>query len=270
MVAGVYVPYFFIQSYALELNIAENMTFNVVAIMNAATFFGRFPYNYLADMYVPILPLAQSQTTDEYRYGGIAVLVPCCFATAIVLFLWCFVHTLAGLIIISATFCFVTGGLVSLPAPTIANMTRDKAEYRTRMGMGYTIAAIGALVGSPIAGAARASGNADVMERWQGAWFVAGGCLTTATLLMVWARILRAGFDMKFKLRTDYQSFSKTIQLIGEVKIEIKGFYTILDLHTLPNVHISDTPTHESVTAPFPLSSTKIPPYTTPSRIPAS
>jgi hypothetical protein len=52
MVAGVYVPYFFIQSYALELNIAESMTFNIVAIMNAATFFGRFPYNYLADMYV--------------------------------------------------------------------------------------------------------------------------------------------------------------------------------------------------------------------------
>jgi hypothetical protein len=52
MVAGVYVPYFFIQSYALELNIAANTTFNIVAIMNAATFFGRFPYNYLADMYV--------------------------------------------------------------------------------------------------------------------------------------------------------------------------------------------------------------------------
>jgi hypothetical protein len=52
MVAGVYVPYFFIQSYALDLSINESMTFNVVSIMNAATFFGRFPYNYLADMYV--------------------------------------------------------------------------------------------------------------------------------------------------------------------------------------------------------------------------
>jgi hypothetical protein len=54
MVAGVYVPYFFIQSYALDLFIDESMTFNVVAIMNAATFFGRFPYNYLADMYAQI------------------------------------------------------------------------------------------------------------------------------------------------------------------------------------------------------------------------
>jgi hypothetical protein len=51
MVAGVYVPYFFIQSYALDLGIDEHMTFNIISIMNAATFFGRFPYNYLADMY---------------------------------------------------------------------------------------------------------------------------------------------------------------------------------------------------------------------------
>ncbi|KAF1947196.1 major facilitator superfamily transporter [Clathrospora elynae] len=183
MVAGVYVPYFFIQSYALELNITENTTFNIVAIMNAATFFGRFPYNYLADM-----------------FGGIAILVPCCFATAIILFLWRFVHTLSGLIVISATFCFVTGGLVSLPAATIANLTQDKSEYRTRMGMGYTVAAIGALVGNPIAGAARHGGSTDVMERWQGAWFVAGACLVLATGFMCWARVLRGGLNFKIRL----------------------------------------------------------------------
>ncbi|KAK7185495.1 MFS general substrate transporter [Paraphaeosphaeria sporulosa] len=183
MVAGVYVPYFFIQSYALDLSIDESMTFNVVAIMNAATFFGRFPYNYLADI-----------------YGGIAVLVPCCFATSIILFFWRFVHTLGGLIAISATFCFVTGGLVSLPAVTIANLTEDKSEYGTRMGMGYTIAAIGALLGNPIAGLARDSDSIDVLERWQGAWFVAGGALLVATALMIWARVLRAGVNMSVKI----------------------------------------------------------------------
>ena len=182
MVAGVYVPYFFIQSYALDLAIPERQTLPIVAVMNAATFFGRFPYNYLADL-----------------YGGITVLVPCCLATAVILFLWRFVYDLAGLIVISATFCFVTGGLVSLPAATIANLTREKSEYGTRMGMGYTVAAIGALVGNPIAGAAR-SGSSDVLERWQGAWFVAAVCLVVATGLMVWARMLRGGMDLKVKL----------------------------------------------------------------------
>ena len=134
------------------------------------------------------------------RYGGIAVLVPCCLATSIILFFWRFAHDLGGLIAISATFCFVTGGLVSLPAVTIANLTQDKSEYGTRMGMGYTVAAIGALLGNPIAGLARKNDSADVLERWQGAWFVAGGALLVATALMIWARILRAGLDMSIKI----------------------------------------------------------------------
>lgn len=135
-----------------------------------------------------------------HSYGGIAVLVPCCFATSIILFFWRFVHSLSGLIAISATFCFVTGGLVSLPAVTIANLTQDKSEYGTRMGMGYTIAAIGALLGNPIAGLARNDGSVDVLERWQGAWLVAGGALLVATALMIWARALRAGVDMSVKI----------------------------------------------------------------------
>jgi hypothetical protein len=143
------------------------------------------------------------------RYGGIAVLVPCCLFTSIILFLWRFTHTISGLIVISTTYCFVTGGLVSLPAVTIANLTHDKSEYGTRMGIGYTVAAIGALVGNPIAAAAKGStsdvtllqgGLDEVMERWQGAWFVAGGALLIATILMSWARILRGGLDLKVKL----------------------------------------------------------------------
>jgi xanthine/uracil permease len=89
---------------------------------------------------------------------------------------------------------------VSLPAATIANMTQNKSEYRTRMGMGYTVAAIGALIGNPIAGAARNANSNDIMERWQGAWFVAGVCLLVATVLMVWARVLKVGWDLKTKL----------------------------------------------------------------------
>jgi hypothetical protein len=89
---------------------------------------------------------------------------------------------------------------MSLPAATISNLTKNKSEYGTRMGMGYTVAAIGAVVGNPIAGAARKGGSVNVMERWQGAWFVAGACLLVATGLMIWARILRGGMDWKTKL----------------------------------------------------------------------
>ena len=132
--------------------------------------------------------------------------MPCCFATAIVLFLWRFVHTLSGLIVISATFYFVTGGLVSLPAVTIANLV-PRSQYGTRMGMGYTIAAIGALLGNPVAGAARRDNMGSsvaspraAMERWQGVWVIAGAALLIATALMIWAHIARAGFDRKTRI----------------------------------------------------------------------
>jgi hypothetical protein len=98
--------------------------------------------------------------------------------------LWRFVHTLSGLIVISATYCFVTGGLVSLPTATIAALTKGKPEYGT-MGIGQTVAGIDALVEKPIAGAARNSGSANIMERWRGAWFIAGACLLVATFLMI-------------------------------------------------------------------------------------
>lgn len=57
------------------------------------------------------------------------------------------------------------------------------------MGMGYTIASIGALLGNPIAGLARDSDSLDVLQRWQGAWFVAGSALFVATALMVLTRL---------------------------------------------------------------------------------
>jgi hypothetical protein len=76
--------------------------------------------------------------------------------------------------------------------------------------MGYTVAAIEALVGNPIAAAAKGGtsevtllrGDLDeVMERWQGAWLVAGGALLVATILMSWARISRAGLDLRLDCR---------------------------------------------------------------------
>lgn len=57
-------------------------------------------------------------------------------------------------------------------------------------------AAIGALVGSPISGAAKIEGGVnaggthdEIMRRWQGAWFVASCALLAATVLMAWARL---------------------------------------------------------------------------------
>lgn len=48
-VASSFVPFFFVQEYALQLGVSTDMAFNMLTIMNAANVFGRFVPNYIAD-----------------------------------------------------------------------------------------------------------------------------------------------------------------------------------------------------------------------------
>lgn len=59
MISSVYVPFFCIQSYAVELHIDERMAFYLLAITNVASLFGRLFPNWLADRYdIPVFPIA--------------------------------------------------------------------------------------------------------------------------------------------------------------------------------------------------------------------
>lgn len=49
MIASVYVPFFYIQKYALRLNIDGEMAFGLLSMMNAASLIGRLGPNWLAD-----------------------------------------------------------------------------------------------------------------------------------------------------------------------------------------------------------------------------
>jgi MFS family permease len=48
-VASTFVPFFFIQDYAISVGIEKDMAFNLLSIMNAANIFGRFMPNFIAD-----------------------------------------------------------------------------------------------------------------------------------------------------------------------------------------------------------------------------
>lgn len=142
----------------------------------------------------------QEQTSS--RYGGISVMLPCCLLSAIVLFFFRFAKNLAGLIIVSILYGFISGGMVSLPPATIAKLTEDLSEYGTRMGMGYTIASLGALVGNPIRGAAQrpgGSGREEVQKEFQGTWLFAGGCMLAAVATMLLTRYLKFGMTTRCK-----------------------------------------------------------------------
>jgi hypothetical protein len=52
MMASVYVPFFYIQDYALKLSIDTDLSFYLLSFMNAASLFGRLGPNWLADQSV--------------------------------------------------------------------------------------------------------------------------------------------------------------------------------------------------------------------------
>ncbi|PLB38219.1 MFS general substrate transporter [Aspergillus candidus] len=186
MIASVYVPFFYIQRYALSLNVSEDMSFYLLSLMNAASLVGRIGPNFLAD-----------------RFGGVNIMAPSCLFSAVILFVWRFSHDIPGLIVISLIYGLVSGGMVSLPPATIANLTSKQSELGGRMGLAYTIAAFGALIGNPIAGAClRPSGTdvSDVQSEYQGTWIFAGAFMILSTVCVMLTRYLRFGFALDVKI----------------------------------------------------------------------
>lgn len=124
-------------------------------------------------------------------------MIPCCLLSAVILYVFRFARDLPGIIVISIAYGFVSGGMVSLPPATIANLTSDRTQYGIRMGMAYTIAAFGALIGNPIAGAARHTSGpsqAEVQNDFQGSWIFAGCFMLLATLFLLLTQYLKTGF----------------------------------------------------------------------------
>lgn len=179
------MPLFFVDAYATRLAVDPDTSFYVLSMMNAASLFGRLAPNFLAD-----------------KHGGMNVMLPFCLGSAGILFLFRFAHNLPGLVVVSVLYGFVSGGMVSLPPATIANLTDDLSEYGTRMGMGYTIASIGALIGNPIGGAAqKPQGDSPlaVQRELQGTWTFAGGFMLAAVVAMLLSKYLKFGSAFRGK-----------------------------------------------------------------------
>jgi predicted MFS family arabinose efflux permease len=92
---------------------------------------------------------------------------------------------------IAAAYGFVSGVFVSL-APTIyVLLTENRSMIGTRMGMGFSVASLGILVGTPISGAL--VGKSGYASTW-----VYGGVLSVAGAgLFCVSRLSRGGWSWK-------------------------------------------------------------------------
>ena len=167
---GLYVPFFYIQYYAIATGITDsNLGFYILTILNAASVAGRIIPNIIAD-----------------RTGPFNVIVPCALASGVIIFGLIGTHSVAALIVNALLYGFFSGTFVSLPPSCFVRLSPNRALIGTRMGMGFAITAIGGLIGSPIAGA--------ILRRngWAATWAYAGAFTCAGSGLMFASRMLVA------------------------------------------------------------------------------
>ncbi|KAK9452843.1 major facilitator superfamily domain-containing protein [Dipodascopsis uninucleata] len=173
--AGVYVPFYYIQSFAMQKHIvSEDVAFYLIAIMNASSCFGRILPNFTAD-----------------KLGPLNIVLPFAICTLICAFCWLAVNAAGGLIVFCISYGFFSGAFVSLPAPVMISITKNIDIIGTRIGMGFSITGIGLLIGTPIAGAILKT-NAS----YNGAIYFGGATIATAVVFTILARHSIVGWHM--------------------------------------------------------------------------
>lgn len=171
--AGVLVPYFLATTFAMEsLHTSTDLSFYMLAILNAAQFFGRIIPAFLSDWVGPELILLGA----EVMAGVLG-------------FCWIAVDSNAGFIVWLVAFGFISGINVTLPPAVLPHICPSLAVIGTRLGMLYAVAGIGFLISSPVALALHNSQNGYLgSQAWIGACCLAAAAFFAVTASEAWKR----------------------------------------------------------------------------------
>ncbi|KAH0343691.1 monocarboxylate permease-like protein, partial [Aureobasidium melanogenum] len=132
---GLFVPFNYLVISSVEYGMSLSMAFNLIPIMNGASFIGRTVPNVLAD-----------------KYGRLNVLIVMVFSTGVItLALWLPGHSKAALIVYAAILGITSGTCIGLTPPLVMTIFPPR-EVGFRIGTALAIAGIAALTSPPIAG----------------------------------------------------------------------------------------------------------------------
>jgi len=124
-------------------------------------------------------------------------MVPSALLSAVILLAWISVKSQSSLIAISVFFGFASGAIQAVLPATVAFLTPDLSKIGTRIGMTLSVAGIGLLIGSPIAGAVVDSqSNSDGQTFW-GLLVFSGVVVLIGGLGLAITRTIKVGFTLK-------------------------------------------------------------------------
>lgn len=174
---GIFVPLTYITSYAITHGHSSAFAYQILAILNAGSFFGRFCAGWVADMIGRLNTLILS----------IFLCVVSCFA------LWLSAGDSSAMIIVFAViFGFVSGSNLSLSPVCVGQMCKTE-NYGRYFATCWMVVAFGTLTGLPIAGVIL---TANGGEYW-GLIIFTGLSYIAAMGCLIAARVLRVGWKIK-------------------------------------------------------------------------
>jgi MFS family permease len=169
---GIFVPLTYITSYSVSHGHSSAFGFQIIAILNAGSFFGRFFAGLLADMIGRMNTLILS----------LAFCVASCFG------LWLPAGESTAMIIVFAIiFGFVSGSNLSLSPVCVGQMCKTE-NYGRYYATCWMVVAFGTLTGLPIAGQILTANNGAYwgLITFTGLSYAAAGiCLVAARVLAV-------------------------------------------------------------------------------------
>ncbi|KZF21899.1 MFS general substrate transporter [Xylona heveae TC161] len=173
---GMFLPFNFVISEAVEIGMSQRLAGYLLAVLNADSTFGRIIPGYLGD-----------------KLGRFNVLtVMSYFAGILVLALWLPAKANAPIIVFSGLYGFASGAFVSMIPACVAQIS-DIRKIGVRNGALFAVVSFAALTGSPIGGAlvSHHHGSYKQLQIFAGVMLLAG---STCFLM---ARMVLAGPTLK-------------------------------------------------------------------------
>ncbi|KAK2783883.1 hypothetical protein FQN52_009402 [Onygenales sp. PD_12] len=162
---GMFTPLFFIPTYAVSRGMDATLASYLLAIINAASTFGRVIPGILADKFGRL---------NIFAAGGIS--------TGIVILCFNLAESTAALVVYSIATGLTSGTLISGGAAAFTMCTKNPQEFGSYLGMGIGISSIAALVGPPVNGAMVAKyGGFSEVSIFSGVMCLFGGFIALAS-----------------------------------------------------------------------------------------
>ncbi|KMU88974.1 hypothetical protein CIHG_06775 [Coccidioides immitis H538.4] len=172
---GLFIPITFMTSYALHHNMPRGLSYQLLALLNTGSFFGRWIPGFTADY------MGRFNTM-------IATVVLCLLSTAC---LWLPAgDSIAMMVAYALIFGFASGSNISLTPVCVGQVCKTE-NYGRYYATAYTVVSFGTLTGTPIAGSILTRNGGD----YWGLITFTSCCYFAGLICFIIAKVLRVGWN---------------------------------------------------------------------------